>query len=132
VAKSAYYLCHFRPFVPPPPTFVTAASTGRISVKFDTGETLTTRSIKHKQGMQYTRTYKASLRGVPVTTVTVGKAISIKYYVCVCIIALVMRYANRFFSAPYSIRPLWSAWLYNIFPHYLTKGTIKNVIEHKM
>jgi hypothetical protein len=29
---------------------------------------------------------------------------------------------------------LWPVWLYHIFPHYLTNGTIlkKKIVEHKM
>jgi len=41
---------------------------------------------------------------------------------CVCIIALVTRHANRIFSAPYC--HLWPAPLYKIFALDLTNGTI--------
>jgi len=56
-----------------------------------------------------------------------GKAISIILYECV-FVALVTRHAHE----PYC--HLWSVWLYNIFPHYLKKGTIlggKNVLKIK-
>jgi hypothetical protein len=57
---------------------------------------------------------------------------SYEYYTtCVCIRSL--RYPACNAHAPYC--HLWPATLYNIFPHYLTKGTIlekEKFIEYKM
>jgi hypothetical protein len=49
------------------------------------------------------------------------------FWVCICSV----RYPACNAHAP--LCHLWSAWLYNIFPHYLINSTIKKkVIEHKM
>ena len=57
-----------------------------------------------------------------------GKAMRITRPVCVCS----LRYPACNVQAPYY--QLWSASLYNIFPHYLINDTIfgKKVIEHKI
>jgi hypothetical protein len=57
--------------------------------------------------------------------VCLGKAISIKYYKSVCILALVILHAKCISSTQnYEVYcHLWSV-LYRIFPHYLTNGKI--------
>jgi hypothetical protein len=59
-----------------------------------------------------------------------GKAVSITYYECACICSL--DYPAFKAYVPYC--HLWHAPLYNIFPRYLTNGTIfgEKVTEHKM
>jgi hypothetical protein len=49
----------------------------------------------------------------------------------VCILALVIRQAMRARAMLYCQLP--PVWLYHIFPHYLTNGTIfgKTITEHK-
>ena len=43
-------------------------------------------------------------------------------YVCACVCVCSLRYPACKARAPYC--HLWPIWLYNIFPHYLTNGTI--------
>jgi hypothetical protein len=45
--------------------------------------------------------------------------VSMKYQVCVCILALVITIANRIFSIQFH-----TVWLYRIFPCYLMNGTL--------
>ena len=61
------------------------------------------------------------------------KITNIKYWVCVCILALVIHHENHVFSAVlyWHLRPVW---LHHIFPHYLIKAWFlgKKFIKHKM
>jgi hypothetical protein len=59
------------------------------------------------------------------------KAVSITYYDGVSV-ALVIHHAKRMRHVILS--PAWPVWLYNIFPHYLIKGTIfgEKVIDKKV
>jgi len=55
--------------------------------------------------------------------------------VCVSILILVIRHANRIFSASYSIIIcVWPVRLYSIYPHYLINDTIfgEKITEYKM
>ena len=50
---------------------------------------------------------------------------SFRINMCVSILALVIRHANRIFSASYSIIIcVWPVLLYSIYPHYLINGNI--------
>ena len=51
-----------------------------------------------------------------------GKAKSIKYYECGTVFLLELCGMQIFCAVLYC--HLWPEWLYNIFPHYLIKGTI--------
>ena len=88
-----------------------------------------TRQQLHRSTRQavYICTYNATLRRLRANIAAVEKQHYI-FSVCVCSI----RYPACHVHAPYC-HP-WPVRLYNIFPHYLMKGTIfgKAVIEHKM
>jgi len=47
------------------------------------------------------------------------EALSIRYYGCVCVLALVIRSADHICCAPNSCK--WPVWLYNIFPNYFER-----------
>jgi hypothetical protein len=64
---------------------------------------------------------------------------SIKYYECVCTLGLVIRHANRIFSAPhYNYCHLWPVWLFHVFPivsqmtRFSREGGGSKDIEHNM
>jgi len=63
-------------------------------------------------------TYNVTLRCVCATIDAVEKAISITYSECV-FGALGTEHAMRMCHSH-----LWPVWLWNIFPHYIVKGTI--------
>ena len=63
------------------------------------------------------------MRLVHATTLPWNSSKHYRFSVCVCS----LRYPACKGHAPYC-RP-WPAPLYNIFPHYLTKGTIKNLFN---
>ena len=62
-----------------------------------------------------------------------GKALSVKYFACVCILALVQQHEKRMRRIIIYCQ-LCPAWLCRILPHHLINGTTfgKNVTEHKI
>jgi hypothetical protein len=59
------------------------------------------------------------------TTAAVEKAVSIKYYVCVCLFSCLIYpecKAHLFYEALY--RHVWPVWSYHLFPQYLINGKI--------
>jgi hypothetical protein len=74
-----------------------------------------TPSTQNKQHMQCT--YNILLRHIRATIVWVENKFYI-YWVCICS----LRYPACNVNVPYPY--LWPAWLYSIFPHYLTNGTL--------
>jgi hypothetical protein len=54
--------------------------------------------------------------------------------VCVCMHVLCVCVCSLSYPAPLLYFHLWPVWLYHIFPHYLTNGTVlgKRVTAHKM
>jgi len=79
-----------------------------------------TETMNHTKTEQDMRcTYNVTTRHVHATTVAVEKEqVLNNLNVCICSLRLPARNTH----APYC--HLWSAPLYNIFPHYLIKGTI--------
>jgi len=53
-----------------------------------------------------------------------GKAISIQYCECVCVLLLYLSDMQMHFFCAVLYCHLWPVWLYHIFPHYLINGMI--------
>jgi hypothetical protein len=66
-------------------------------------------------------TYNVTLGRLRVTVVAVEWQLVLRIF-SACIIALVIRHANRRFSAPYYV-VMWPVWPKHIFPHCLTNDT---------
>ena len=56
-----------------------------------------------------------------------GKAISIEYYKCLSILALVIRRGNRIFSAPHFIVICVLSYRITFSPHYLKRHDFKKI-----
>ena len=56
------------------------------------------------------------------------------FFLCVCIVALVIRHANPIFSCAALYRYVGPLWVYQTLPHYLTNATFfgEKVTEQDM